>query len=364
MTRNHTPYSVYAADLREIRPELYVLKWDALEGPCYIPSFKLWKEKSSGGLFASRDHQIKEIDQFVDAFHTFRYTSKYTLYCIFKFCGTWVAEHAKSGNIKASKGDKNRYMAVCDLQSLAGYALYRLLDKAKSVGGVGDVLIDYYGRDLEPDKKQSDQRNLQHDMIKYIDDAEERALFRVTIKNGLIYKHNFGVNKITLYDTAGFTSAAGKGWGVFVMDHDDLYSGAHDAMGSAMDPESAGSGNPWAMENMQFYHSSFLAGASVFSAGEMRVENGRLTGVTQKSGHYHPGVVQLKNLFTFLRFKGVNIDKVEVGFGYGGDHGGEGTTVDSRLGRGVQSPFDKKGTKWKHFTHGRFFLSHPEVQGH
>jgi len=345
---------------------LYVLKWGDLEGPCYIPSLKLWKEKSSGGVFAKRDHQIKEIDKLVDAFHgkiSVSYASRYTLYCIFRFCGTWVRDHAQSGHIKASKGDKNRYMAVCDLQSLAGYALYHLLQKAKSVGGVGDVLIDLYGKDLVPDKKLSDQQMLREDMIKYIDNVEERAQFRVTFKNGLMYKYNFVTEKIALYDTTGFTSAAGKRWSVFVMDHDYLYSGAHDAMGSASDPESTGSGNPWAWQNMGFFHSSFLAGASVLSAGEMRVENGRLTGVTQKSGHYQPGIVQLKNLFTFLRFRGVNIDKVEVGFGYGGDHGGGDTLVDSRLGRGVTSPF-QKGTTWQHFTHGRFFLSHPAVQGH
>ncbi len=366
MTHNRTSYSAYAADLCTKRPELYVLKWGDLEGPCYIPSLKLWKEKSSGGVFARRDHQIKEIDKLVDAFHgkiSISYANIYTLYCIFRFCGTWVRDHAQSGHIKASKGDKNRYMAVCDLQSLAGFALYHRLQKTRSVGGVGDVLIDLYGKDLMTDKDASDKAMLKEDMIKYIDNAAERAQFRVAFKNGLMYKHSFVTEKVALYDTTGFSSAAGNGWGVFVMDHDDLYSGAHDPTGTATCPISMASGNPWAKDNMGFFHSSFLSGASVFSAGEMRVENGRLTGVTQKSGHYQPGVVQLKNLFTFLRFRGVNIDKVEVGFGYGGDHGGGETLVDSRLGRGVTSPF-QKGTTWQHFTHGRFFLSHPAVQGH
>ena len=53
------------------------------------------------------------------------------------------------------------------------------------------------------------------------------------------------------------------------------------------------------------HHSSLLAGADVASAGEMRVTNGYITLITNKSGHYKPGMEHLLQVLHQLQKKGV-----------------------------------------------------------
>ncbi|MGH9125106.1 MAG: hypothetical protein ACRDZ8_10330, partial [Acidimicrobiales bacterium] len=72
------------------------------------------------------------------------------------------------------------------------------------------------------------------------------------------------------YDTSEMvSSAAGKGWGIFVMTKNGaFYSGSHQVG--------------------IFHHSSFTSGSDVAGAGEMKIVNGKLTDMTNKSGHYKP----------------------------------------------------------------------------
>lgn len=53
------------------------------------------------------------------------------------------------------------------------------------------------------------------------------------------------------------------------------------------------------------HHSSLLAGTNVAGAGELQVENGRLTWISNKSGHYAPSVVHLLQTLHQLQKNGV-----------------------------------------------------------
>lgn len=57
----------------------------------------------------------------------------------------------------------------------------------------------------------------------------------------------------------------------------------------------------------QFHHSSFLAGGDVAGAGELVVENGELTLITDQSGHYQPTQAMTAQVVQHLRSLGVPI---------------------------------------------------------
>ncbi|WP_119726298.1 hypothetical protein [Thermomonospora amylolytica] len=56
-----------------------------------------------------------------------------------------------------------------------------------------------------------------------------------------------------------------------------------------------------------FHHSSFLAGGPVAAAGELRVVNGRLGLISDRSGHYQPPPEFRDRVVEMLRQAGVTI---------------------------------------------------------
>jgi hypothetical protein len=60
-----------------------------------------------------------------------------------------------------------------------------------------------------------------------------------------------------------------------------------------------------------FHHSSFLAGGDVAGAGEMKVENGSLKVITNKSGHYQPRTEEMLQVFAELESRGIDLSAVE-----------------------------------------------------
>ncbi|HVV82711.1 MAG TPA: DUF4157 domain-containing protein [Kofleriaceae bacterium] len=60
------------------------------------------------------------------------------------------------------------------------------------------------------------------------------------------------------------------------------------------------------------HHSSFLAGGAVASAGEVGIENGRLTSISNQSGHYRPGPAYLWQAVKQLHMLGVPLEGVAV----------------------------------------------------
>ncbi|KAK3228466.1 hypothetical protein Dsin_000347 [Dipteronia sinensis] len=61
-----------------------------------------------------------------------------------------------------------------------------------------------------------------------------------------------------------------------------------------------------------FHHSSFLAGGTIFAAGRLVAENGKLKSVSAYSGHYRPTTENLGSFLAFLKENGVNVDEVQV----------------------------------------------------
>jgi hypothetical protein len=94
------------------------------------------------------------------------------------------------------------------------------------------------------------------------------------------------------YDTSqAFSKFMKRGFAIFVMSPDGkLYAGSH--------------------KIGLFHHSSFLAGAAVAGAGEMKVEKGKLKFITNKSGHYKPTGGEMVQVFEELASRGVDLSSV------------------------------------------------------
>lgn len=65
-------------------------------------------------------------------------------------------------------------------------------------------------------------------------------------------------------------------------------------------------------EAAYMHHSSLSGGEPVAAAGELIVENGKVIGITNKSGHYRPEAKYTEQLITSLRSQGVDLAGVTV----------------------------------------------------
>lgn len=97
-----------------------------------------------------------------------------------------------------------------------------------------------------------------------------------------------------LFDTQEMSTAfSGKGWAIYAMSPDGrLYAGSHKVS--------------------VFHHSSFMAAADAAGAGEMKVNPaGYITAISNKSGHYHPGLLQLVQTLKSLQAQKVDLSQLD-----------------------------------------------------
>ncbi|QIS12184.1 hypothetical protein [Nocardia arthritidis] len=126
--------------------------------------------------------------------------------------------------------------------------------------------------------------------VKYLN-ATERQAYKLTIRDGLLYD---STGRLLDTSTASTLWTPQGGRAIFVMDENgDLYSSPQHIAGV-------------------FHHSSFLAGAPVAGAGEIRVSNGHLALISDHSTHYRPARKFTHQVVEHLREKGVHIDDSQV----------------------------------------------------
>lgn len=103
--------------------------------------------------------------------------------------------------------------------------------------------------------------------------------------------------------TAMYSISAGKGWAIFAM---------------------SASGKVYATEHRvsRVHHTSPLAGGDVAGAGEISVVGGAMLGVTNKSGHYFPDKINLKQSLEQFQRLGVSLAGVHLEF-----HDSDGSRV-------------------------------------
>jgi hypothetical protein len=121
--------------------------------------------------------------------------------------------------------------------------------------------------------------------VQYDADLERRNMSRVQFRGGLLYMPNG-----KLLDTRNMVTAhSGPGFAIFVMSAEGhIHAGSH-AVGHR-------------------HHSSFLAGGDVAGAGELKVLDGRLLWISNKSGHYQPDLFMLLQVIQELKTAGVPLN--------------------------------------------------------
>ena len=119
----------------------------------------------------------------------------------------------------------------------------------------------------------------------HYDNAQEQTKSAVTVKGGLL--HRAGGE---LVDTAASSTYFSRtGVEIFVVSlTGEIHMGSH--------------------KIGKYHHSSLLGGASVAMGGEMKVNNGRIEWISNKSGHYLPNADQVIQFLHWLKKDGVELD--------------------------------------------------------
>jgi hypothetical protein len=118
-------------------------------------------------------------------------------------------------------------------------------------------------------------------------------LTRVRFNGGLLYSDDAFTQPFNTADMV--THFSGPGFGIYVMSEEgNLHVGSH-SVGYR-------------------HHSTLLAGANVAGAGEVKIESGRLTWISNKSGHYAPSAPHFLQVLHQIQKKAVNLTLVKVKF--------------------------------------------------
>lgn len=147
------------------------------------------------------------------------------------------------------------------------------------------MLADYYGEN-DPDNPY---RLCRPNVVVYLSE-DARSKYRLGVKDGLLIDASGQP-----FDTTNAASLHRRGAGraIFVMDAEGaVYASCQQLLG-------------------EFHHSSFVAGAPVAAAGELKVERGRLRLVSNASGHYRPTLAQSRQILAVLAEQGVDVGAVE-----------------------------------------------------
>ena len=122
--------------------------------------------------------------------------------------------------------------------------------------------------------------------------AQEREQYRLFVKDGRLYHASDG----SVVDTRGaHTLRAGGKSAIFVMDeYGNIYAAPEHVRGA-------------------FHHSSFLAGQPVAGAGEIKVVDGVVMEITDRSGHYQPAPPYLDQVLNQLKYDGVDTSTISRG---------------------------------------------------
>lgn len=130
-----------------------------------------------------------------------------------------------------------------------------------------------------------DLPNLKNTRVIYDADPALQESTKVTISGGRLLSADGKP-----FDTARMvTMQSGPGYAIYVMSAEGNFHVRSHSVG-------------------YYHHSSLLAGADVAGAGEIKVKNGKIKKLSNKSGHYTPGHENLLQVLAMLQKKDVDLD--------------------------------------------------------
>ncbi len=127
--------------------------------------------------------------------------------------------------------------------------------------------------------------------VVYDRDLAAQGMTQVRFKAGMMYSDVAGTKPIDTRNMVTYFS--GPGFAIYVMSEiGNIHFSSH-AVGYR-------------------HHSSLLAGADVAGAGEMKVVNGKLTWISNKSGHYRPNAPHFLQVLHQLQKNGVDLGQTHA----------------------------------------------------
>jgi len=196
-----------------------------------------------------------------------------------------------SGVSKGAKVLKNRYISeAIDPKHRYGNSMFELFTAWKANKGIKEGFSEWVER-LE--KEGTSAPGATEKLVKlaketssvtYLDPEQRKEyLLRVSSGNRITNKH-IGPNFSTLNRRIHPQ--------IFVMDQNNkIYFGTY--------------------HNGRFHHTSFLSGGATKGSGEFYLENGILTNITSKSGHYWPNEEMIIATLEALQKEGIDLSKVQ-----------------------------------------------------
>jgi hypothetical protein len=265
------------------------------EDPNYLRSVQSLFEQAGLPEVRVKDGQHVELDR-----HT-----KMVLRDLADQLSSWVSENHRQPS--AASTDPKETTALMIWKSLAAYSVEAQILGSETRQILGTSSPDTSGLSAyNPHAKRSifvgeeggisffsEKMNRQLSFhTKYLHNEEERAPYRLTVKEGKIYGADgkpFDTSDSVL---DGLTKE--KGRAILVMGLDGkLYSLKDQTFGSIS-------------------HSTLLAGKPVAFAGELLVEDGVIKAISNKSGHYFPPTEVVAQLLTQLAKEGIDVSSIRL----------------------------------------------------
>lgn len=169
-------------------------------------------------------------------------------------------------------------------------------------------LEDYFGKKLSDHGVKGD---MDMGLAQYLSRAEAKK-YKITFKEGKAYQMPWWVNgtntslvgvKFELASTDSSRITKDRAWpaghGGYAMSMSrEMYMGNHSCTSQAR------------KSHANFFHSSYLAGDPVLSAGTIKITNGIIQEVTNLSGHYKPTALHLLNVLKCLKMNDVETSNI------------------------------------------------------
>jgi hypothetical protein len=253
-----------------------------------MPTLQQWTQASSVTFaIRSSDLILTRIDKLMGWYcRSADNTEKLVIMCDLYFTTDyWLKMYKRNKHM-----DEKRQPAVYALFFRTAFELTKMF--GCTINSLPRELELLWGRELTKDGVFVD---VIKNMAEYITRAQA-APFRIWFKNGRAYEMHDG--KLQRADSknsyvpeaAVRNSPPAPDYGFFVLTMSrDLYMTKH----RVYDPRDI---NP-----QGFYHSSYVAGSPVMCSGTMRIKNGVIERVRLNSGHYQPGINNVRALIMAFR---------------------------------------------------------------
>lgn len=223
---------------------------------------------------------------------------------------------------RRSMGDCAIYGLVRAVHWAAADEIGRLFPGSADFKCFGDRADQYIQNSqlmpIQAERSRSDQRDAAN--MVYLNDGDETEALKVHVVKGLLMVKNVASGELVPLHTLNWVRSDDQTYDDNTA-HDPRYHGNNGVAGYCMTLDHnifatkhhlVSPRNGMADRKRRFYHSSYVHGNDVVSAGAIMVDQGKLLMVDNLSGHYRPTPEKFMLVLRSLQAQGVKMDDVQV----------------------------------------------------